>query len=430
MKKRGFVVSATAAVVTAVTLVGVQLSVQAGFNPDPKEVVDEVWQIVYREYVDGSFNNLDWEEKRQELLNQDYTKPEDAYTAIREALEELDDPYTRFMDPQQFKSMQIDTQGELTGVGITLGMDKATERLVVVSPIEDSPADKEGILSKDVITAIDDQSTEGMDIDAAVNLIRGEPGTSVKLTILRDETQTLTFTIRREKIELATVKYELHQEGDKKIGYIRLTQFAANAADKMKEGIQALEKQNIDGYILDLRSNPGGLLYSSAEIARMWLDRGSIVSTVNRQGNQDRITADHHALTDKPMAVLVDGGSASASEILSGALQDNKRAVIIGTQTFGKGLVQSVHSLRDGSGLAVTIAHYRTPNGTDINRKGIKPDILVEMTEEDIQRLSDNRDAVATLQDPQYAKAVEALQGEIANYRKSALKQNTIKSSL
>jgi carboxyl-terminal processing protease len=428
MRKRGFVVSATAAVLTAVTLVGVRIATPAwaGFRSDPKEVVDEVWQIVNREYVDANFNNVDWEAKRQELLTQSYASPEDAYEAIRDALKGLEDPYTRFLDPDQYANMQIDTSGELTGVGITLGMDEGNNHLVVVSPIEGSPADKAGIKSKDVITRINDTSTEGMDVNAAVTLIRGEPGTSVRLTILRGDQQTLQYTLKREKIELATVKYEVKTNNGQQIGYIRLTQFSANASEKMKEAIKALEKEKVVAYVLDLRSNPGGLLYSSAEIARMWMDKGAIVSTVNREGEQDRLVSNNNALTDKPLAVLVDGGSASASEILSGALQDNKRATIVGTQTFGKGLVQSVHSLSDGSGLAVTIARYRTPNGTDIDHKGITPDIKVELTEADIEGMTENRDLVASPADPQYAAALKALQPGIAASQSEALQSSSL----
>jgi len=429
MRKRGFVVSATAAVMTAVSLVGVQLSMPgwAGFRRDPKEVVDEVWQIVNREYVDPSFNSLDWEAVRRDLLSREYATREDAYAAIREALKKLNDPYTRFLDPDQFASMQIDTSGELTGVGITLGMDQETNELVVISPIEGSPAERAGIKSKDVIVRIDDKSTEGMDTNAAVNLIRGEPGTRVRLTIRREGEGLKVFDLVRERIELATVRYEVHEENGLPIGYIRITQFSGNAAEKMRQAIRELEKQGVAAYVLDLRANPGGLLYSSAEIARMWINRGSIVSTVNRQGEQDRLTANNTALTDKPLAVLVDGGSASASEILSGALQDNRRAVIVGTQTFGKGLVQSVHPLSDGSGLAVTIARYRTPNGNDIDHKGITPDILVELSEEDLKRLSQNRELVATPADPQYAAAIQALQAQISARRQQA--QEVIRSS-
>ncbi|GAB4218340.1 MAG: S41 family peptidase [Synechococcales cyanobacterium] len=418
MKKRGFVLSATAALTSAIALVGIQLASPgwAGFRSHPKEVVDEVWQTVNREFVDATFNKVDWEAERLKLLNKDYATAEDAYTAIRESLKLLGDPYTRFMDPEQYASMQIDTSGELTGVGLTLGMDEEKNQLIVISPIEDSPAARLGVKSKDVITAIDGKTTQGMDVNTAVGLIRGPVGTTVTLSVERG-TEKLSFAIRREKIELATVRSELQEVGGQRIGYIRLTQFSANAAEKMQQAIQTLEGEKVDGYILDLRSNPGGLLHSSAEIARMWLDQGSIVSTINRQGEQDRLRADHHALTTQPLVVLVDGASASASEILSGALQDNRRATIVGTKTFGKGLVQSVHALSDGSGLAVTIARYRTPNGTDIHEKGIMPDIVVELTEEDIKRLTEDRDLVATPGDPQYAAALRALQNQIVAKR-------------
>jgi carboxyl-terminal processing protease len=193
------------------------------------------------------------------------------------------------------------------------------------------------------------------------------------------------------------------------VGYIRLTQFSANAAAEMGEAIRALEGEQVTGYILDLRSNPGGLLYSSIDIARMWLDKGTIVSTVNRQGVVDEESATQRALTNKPLVVLVDGGSASASEILSGALQDNHRAVLVGTRTFGKGLVQSVRSLADGSGLAVTVAKYLTPSGRDINKHGIDPDIQVELTEDQRELLADDRELIGTPEDPQYAQALTTL---------------------
>lgn len=419
MRKRGFLVSTTVAVVGAVSLVGFQLALPgwAGFRSDPKEVVDEVWQIVNREFVDITFNDIDWEGARQRLLSQDYANEEEAYAAISEALKELEDPYTRFLDPDQFASMQIDTSGELTGVGITLGVDEESDYLIVISPIEGSPADQAGIKSQDLITAIDGRDTKGMDSNAAVGLIRGEPGTSVTLTILRNSETELDFAITRDRIELSAVNYELRQHNGQNIGYIRLNQFSGNASERMRGAISTLEGQGVEAYVLDLRQNPGGLLHASTEIARMWLEQGSIVSTVNRQGRLDPIAANQQALTDKPLAVLVDGGSASASEILSGALQDNDRATIIGTQTFGKGLVQSVHSLSDGSGLAVTIARYRTPSGAYIDKTGITPDVVVELSEADLERISENRDIIATMEDPQYAAAIGALRPAIAAYQ-------------
>lgn len=398
----------------AVTSLGIHSQGQALFKESPKELVDEVWQIIARNYVDGTFNKVDWQAVRKEYLSKNYTNKQEAYKSIREMLKKLDDPYTRFMDPEQFKSLQVDTSGELTGIGITISQDEKTKQLVVIAPIEDTPAFKAGVLAKDVILKIDGKSTKGMDTNQAVSLIRGEPNTSVNLTILRDGQQK-NFAITRAKIEIHPVRYSQKQTPVGKVGYIRLNQFSANAAKEMQTAIKDLESKQVPGYILDLRGNPGGLLNSSIEIAQMWLDRGTIVSTKYRSGQGERELANGRALTKQPLVILVDKGSASASEILSGALQDNKRAVLVGTQTFGKGLVQSVRPLDDGSGLAVTIAKYYTPNDTDINHRGIAPNVKVELS--DAQRKDlwlNERDKLATMSDPQFAKAVEVLGKQIA----------------
>ncbi|MEG5159815.1 S41 family peptidase [Microcoleus sp. AT3-A2] len=412
--KRGLVLSAAAVVLTAVTLANAGCSSKslASFRGSPKELVDEVWQIIDKSYVDGTFNQVDWKAVRNDYLNRTYTSDEAAYKAIREMLKKLDDPYTRFMDPQEFRNMQVETSGELTGVGIQLTQDEETKKLVVISPIEDTPAFSAGILAKDIITKIDGKSTEGMDTNQAVNLIRGQVNTEVTLTILRDNKE-LDFKLKRAKIEIHPVRQSVHKSPIGDIGYIRLNQFSANAASEMRSAIKDLEQKKVTGYILDLRSNPGGLLYGSIEIARMWLKEGTIVSTVDRVGEADRQTANKAELTDKPLVVLVDGGSASASEILSGALQDNKRAVLVGTKTFGKGLVQSVRGVGNGAGLAVTIAKYFTPNGTDINHAGIEPDFKVELTDAQKQELRRDRDKIATTGDPQYAKAMEVLTQQV-----------------
>ncbi|WP_448597889.1 carboxyl-terminal processing protease CtpC [Thermoleptolyngbya sp.] len=417
--KRGLVLGSTAFAVAAMTVTGAGMHLskgQAFFQQSPKELIDEVWQLINRTYVDATFNQVDWQAVRQEYLERNYTSREEAYAAIREMLEKLGDPYTRFMNPAEFRDMQVDTSGELTGVGIQLSQDEETKELVVVAPIEDTPASQAGILARDVITKINDQTTEGMDVNQAVSLIRGPVGTEVTLTIRRGD-QELEFKLQRARIELHPVRYSLQDSPLGKIGYIRLNQFSANAAGEMREAIQDLERQQVTGYVLDLRSNPGGLLYASIDIARMWLNEGVIVSTVDRQGIAEQERANGSALTDKPLVVLVDGGSASASEILSGALQDNNRAVLVGTQTFGKGLVQSVRGLGDGSGLAVTVAKYLTPSGRDINKQGIEPNVLVELTDEQRETLSQNRDQIGTLDDPQYARALEALRQEIAAQR-------------
>ncbi|MEA5619351.1 S41 family peptidase [Cronbergia sp. UHCC 0137] len=414
--KSRLVLGATAVTLStiAVTSLGIHSRGQALFKASPKELVDEVWHLVYRQYVDGTFNQVDWQAVRKEYLNKSYTNQQEAYKSIREMLKKLEDPYTRFMDPEEFKSMQVDTSGELTGVGITISQDEKTKQLTVIAPIEDTPAFKAGILSKDIILEIDGKSTKGMDTNQAVSLIRGEPGTKVKLKILRTGKQKI-FNITRARIEIHPVRYSQKQTPIGNTGYIRLNQFSANAGKEMQSAIRDLESKKVSGYILDLRGNPGGLLYSSIEIARMWINKGTIVSTIDRQGEQDRQVANGRALTTKPLVVLVDKGSASASEILSGALQDNKRAVLVGTQTFGKGLVQSVRPLEDGSALAVTIARYHTPNGKDINKHGVDPDVTVDLTDAQRQDLWLNeRDKLATLADPQFAKAVEVLSKQAA----------------
>jgi len=414
--KSRLVLGATAVTLSTivVTSLGIHSRGQALFKASPKELVDEVWQIVQRQYVDGTFNQVDWQAVRKEYLGKSYSSQEDAYKSIREMLKKLDDPYTRFMNPEEFKSMQVDTSGELTGIGITISQDEETKKIVVISPIDDTPAFKAGILAKDIITTINGKSTEGMDTNQAVSMIRGEPGTKINLTIERNG-QAKQFEIIRARIAIHPVNFSIKPTPAGKLGYIRLNQFSANASGEMQSAIRDLERQRVDGYILDLRGNPGGLLFSSVEIARMWLDRGTIVSTIDRQGEQEREVARGRALTNKPLVILVDKGSASASEILSGALQDNKRAVLVGSRTFGKGLVQSVRPLEDGSGLAVTIAKYHTPSGKDINKHGVDPDVKVDLSDEQRQELwLKQRDKLATLADPQFAKAVEVLGKEIA----------------
>jgi carboxyl-terminal processing protease len=386
----------------------------AELRRSPKEVIDEVWQIVHREYVDPDFNKVDWLDRRQELLARDYATDSQAYQAITSALKSLGDPYTRFMDPDQFASMQVETSGELVGVGMQLGTEEGTERLVVIAPTDGSPASKAGIQPGDIITAIDGTSTDGMDINQAVERIRGEVGTPVKVSILRGN-KPLEFRMTREVIELRVVNHELRREGNQRVGYIRLSQFSAVASAEMRDALKELESQSATGYVLDLRANPGGLLFAGAEIARMFLKRGAIVSIEDRVGVREQIVANNTAITDKPLAIIVDNGSASASEILAGAMRDNNRATLVGTKTFGKGSVQAVHELSGGAGMTITTARYRTPNGTDINHKGIVPDVIVDLSQTDIAKLNQSPDAIATMADPQYAAAVNALQTRLAS---------------
>jgi carboxyl-terminal processing protease len=423
-KKRGLILSATVAVLTAVAVTGGGLPFAHNdvffLQNNPKELVDEVWQLINRIYVDETFNEVNWRAIREEYLDHPYVDKKSAYLAIRKMVEKIGDPYTRFMDPAEFKNMQIDTSGELTGVGIQLAQDKETEDLIVIAPIENTPAFKAGILSKDVITKINGKITTGMGVVGAVKLIRGKPGSQVTITIRRNAKET-DYSLVRAHIELHPVHSRSQQTPIGLIGYIRLTQFSSQASQEMREAIKNLEAEQVYGYILDLRSNPGGLLYSSIEIARMWLDDGKIVSTINRKGEEESQRASNRALTDKPLVVLVDSGSASASEILSGALQDHRRAILVGTQTFGKGLVQSVRGLGDGSGVAVTIAKYLTPNGRDINKQGINPDVILELDEDERKAIQEDQDRIGNFGDPQFNKAFEVLKQQMTSYKQSTV---------
>ena len=368
-------------------------------NNSYKEVIDHVWQIVYRDFLDsnGKFEKSNWIDIRKKFLSKKYSDSKEAYDAIRDMLSNLDDPYTRFLEPKEFNQMRIDTSGELTGVGIQIVKDEESDSLIIVSPIEGTPAYDAGIKAKDKILSIDDVPTSGMNIEEAVQLIRGQRGTKVKLEILRDS-NSFFKSLLRERIEIKTVTSKVNNsKNGLLIGYIRIKQFNANASKEMKSALKELEEKKVSGYILDLRSNPGGLLESSIDISRQFINKGIIVSTLTKDGLKEIKKANGQALTRKPLVVLVNEGSASASEIVSGAIRDNKRGKLVGKKTFGKGLVQSMRTLVDGSGLTVTVAKYLTPNGTDINKFGINPDIEVKMNTKPILQRE-----IGTRRDKQY----------------------------
>ncbi|MDC3118787.1 S41 family peptidase [Prochlorococcus sp. AH-716-K03] len=368
-------------------------------NNNYKEVIDHVWQIVYRDFLDsnGKFERSAWIKIRKDFLVKQYSDSNEAYDAIRNMLSNLNDPYTRFLDPKEFNQMRIDTSGELTGVGIQIVKDKESDDLIIISPIEGTPAYEAGIKARDKILSIDNVSTKGMNIEDAVKLIRGERGTKVKLEILRNG-NTFYKSLSRERIEIKTVISKINKTKDGLlIGYVRIKQFNANASKEMKDSLKDLEIKNVSGYVLDLRSNPGGLLESSIDISRQFIDKGIIVSTLSKDGLKETKRGNGKALTKKPLVVLVNEGSASASEIVSGAIRDNNRGKLVGKKTFGKGLVQSMRTLVDGSGLTVTVAKYLTPNGTDINKFGITPDIEVKMNTNPILQKE-----IGTRKDKQY----------------------------
>lgn len=349
---------------------------------------DQVWRLINTKYVDSTNNMQDWSKWRRKYDK--YMKTdEDSYIAIRTMLASLDDQYTRFLDPKEFAEETSSIKGSLKGVGIQIGTRDG--KLMVIAPLEDTPAEKAGILADDEIIEIDGESAAGMTVDKAADKIRGEEGTFVNIVIKRNG-ETKTFNIKRQEIELKAVTTKVPNDTklNPQVGYIRLSSFISkHAASEFEKAL--LEQADKKGYIIDLRSNPGGLLTNAVLISNMFLSSKVVVSTVDRDGYKDTLKTLKPILTDKPLVILINKGSASASEITSGALHDNGRAVLIGEQSFGKGLVQEINRLSDGSGVNITIQKYYTPNGTDINKKGITPDIVVELTEDNIKQKHDTQ---------------------------------------
>jgi len=294
--------------------------------------------------------------------------------AIKGMLNQLD-PHSSFMPPEAFKEMQIDTKGEFSGLGIQISVKD--KMLTVIAPIEDTPAYKAGIKAGDTILKIDGESTKDLSLQDAVNKLRGTKGTSVTITIFREGWEKpKDFIIVREVIQIKSVKYKTLED---KIGYVKLTQFQQRTSEDLENALEALEKDRINSLILDLRNNPGGLLNGAVEVTSQFLPEGKLVVYIKgRSGEQQDFNTNSSKTTDYPMIVLVNEGSASASEIVAGALQDWGRAVVLGMQTFGKGSVQTVIPLSDGSALRLTTARYYTPKGRSIQSTGITPDIIIK----------------------------------------------------
>lgn len=371
---------------------------------EEQKILSESWRIVNRAYLDETFNGQNWWFVREQAIRKPLKSREETYEAIEEMLAGLDDPFTRLLKPEQYRSLQVSTSGELTGVGLQIAKDPDNGELMVVTPLDGSPADAAGIQPRDRILKIDGFPTPDLTLDEAAARMRGTVGTPVVLTVKSAESDIIEdLELLRDRITLNPVFAQLRTlpEG-LPVGYIRLRQFSANATAEIAHAITALQNEGATAFLLDLRNNPGGLLQAGVEIARLWLDDGAIVYTVNRQGILGGFDATGSALTDAPLVVLVNGGTASASEILAGALQDNGRALLVGEKTFGKGLIQSLFDLSDGAGLAVTVAKYETPNHTDINKHGIAPDRVVSGS-------NLLRSQLGTDADPQYKAAIDVL---------------------
>lgn len=352
---------------------------QAESDIGPDKLYQKVWELIRKDYVDQTFNGQDWSiwQNRYKGKLKDL---EDAHKAVETMLVSLGDRYTRFLSKKDFDDEKQAINAKLTGIGIQIGLDKS-QRLIVIAPIEGTPAAKAGLLPSDEITEINGASTKGISVEEAATQIKGPIGTQVTLTIARGR-DSLKKTITRAEIPIKAIAKGHAKIIKNNIGYIRLNSFISQEATKeMKEALKQLSKAS--GLIIDLRDNPGGLLTNAIEISDLFLNGGIIVSTVDRDGYIQSVTADDKEVTDKPIVILVNENSASASEIFSGALKDNQRAKVVGSKTFGKGLVQGINKLDDGSGVNVTIAKYLTPAKVDINQLGIKPDVEVKLTIDD-----------------------------------------------
>lgn len=314
------------------------------------------------------------------LLNKNYVEEidlskmeEGIYTGL---VASLGDPYTTYMSKQQLSSFLDDTGGSFYGIGITVTMDKIDNNLVVVSPIQGSPADVAGMKPKDKIIKVDDIETSGHTVDEVVSLMKGAEGTEVKVTVYRQSTgETLDFKIKRAMIDVQSVEGKMLENG---IGYIKITQFSKNTYEQFVKVYDKLNAQNQKGLIIDVRNNPGGLFDVVEKIADMLVPEGTLVYTVDKNGTRKDSISDEKRI-EIPLCLLVNGNSASASEILAGAVQDMGVGKLVGTQTFGKGLVQGLYSLSDGSGVKITIQKYYTPKGVCIQGEGITPDYAVEL---------------------------------------------------
>ena len=331
------------------------------------DLFGEVLENIQKDYVD------------------DVNQSEIMDSAINGVLQSLD-PYSAYMSPELFKEMQTDTRGEFGGLGIEIGMEAGVVK--VISPIDDTPAQKAGIKAGDYIVKIGKEQVQGKSLMEAVKLMRGPVGTSIDLTVRRKNgKKPLKFNIIRKIIEVQSVNSELISE-QKNIGYVRLKSFNENSDNQFLKSIRKFNKnKNIKGYIIDLRNNPGGLLTQAINITDFFLNDGEIVSTKGRKVSETRkfFARKGDEVNGKPVVVLINNGSASAAEILAGALKDHKRAIILGENSYGKGSVQSIIPLTNGGGMRLTISKYYLPSGKSISEVGVTPDILVEEIDDNFQ---------------------------------------------
>jgi len=349
-----------------------------GRHNDVKGIYHQAWELVKDNYYDPNFNGHDWSELEHKYDSQ-IKDVNGAYRSIKLMLDDLNDPYTRLLDPRAFQDENDAIDAHIVGIGVNLQQSKDQAHLIVTRTIEGAPAEKAGVISGDEIVTIDGATAAGITPEQAAEHIRGKVGTPVQLGIKHAGNDRI-LKITRQEIDIKAVQTKMLDSG---IGYIQLSTFISS--DAAREFRNALNKlSGAGGIIIDLRDNPGGLLANALEIADMVLEGGTIVSTISRHGRHTDLCSGQ-PVTRQPIVVLVDGESASASEILASAIKDNERGLVLGTRTYGKGVVQEINRLPSGAALHITVSRYLTPNGSDINKVGIAPDILIENKDDQLK---------------------------------------------
>tara|TARA_B100000900_G_scaffold403648_1_gene410984 strand:- start:3320 stop:4555 length:1236 start_codon:yes stop_codon:yes gene_type:complete len=350
---------------------------------DSKQFVLDAWTLINEGYYDPErLDEIQWKRIRQKTLQKQIETSDEAYSAIEDMLKPLEDPFTRILRPKDYELLKTSNFGsEINGVGLQLGEDEMTKEIKVISTLAGSPAEEAGIISGDKIDKVNGISCTELGLANTASKLRGESGTKVlvQITSLSDETKEID--LERRSVDLRPVRTKRLRDDSHTIGYLRITQFSESVPKKIEEALQELKEKEVEGIILDLRNNSGGLVSSGIAVAESFLSEKPIVETKDRNGIKDAIISQKNTFFDGPMVTLVNKGTASASEILAGSLQDNKRSILMGEQTYGKGLIQSLKSLGEDSGIAITVASYLTPQGNNIQGRGITPDKILDLPE-------------------------------------------------
>ncbi len=350
---------------------------------DSKQFVLEAWTLVNEGYYDAEIlDDIQWKRIRQKTLQKQIETSDEAYSAIEDMLKPLEDPFTRILRPKDYELLKTSNFGsEINGVGLQLGEDEMTKKIKVISTLAGSPAEEAGIITGDLIDKVDGISSSELGLANTASKLRGESGTKVLIQIISTSDEIKEIDLERRSVDLRPVRTKRLRDDSHTIGYLRITQFSESVPKKIEEALEELKDKEVEGIILDLRNNSGGLVSSGIAVADSFLSEKPIVETKDRNGIKDAIISQKKTYFDGPMVTLVNKGTASASEILAGSLQDNERSTLIGEQTYGKGLIQSLKSLGEDSGIAITVASYLTPKGNNIQGKGITPDKILDFPE-------------------------------------------------